>query len=94
MMEVLNLRTQRRVLIQRRLEKEGDLGVTIAFFNVNDTHRVTKGSLGKRIVSLKLVAEYKRMKTVSCNELKVNCEIYGWLNLFILDSHCTLRNLF
>ena len=24
----------------------------------------------------------------------INCEIYGWLNLFILDSHCTLRNLF
>ena len=38
MMEVLNLRTQRRVLIQRRLDEEGDLGVTIGFLNSAKTN--------------------------------------------------------
>ena len=46
MMEILNLITQRRFLIQRRLEEEGDLRVTVGF-------------VGKRNVSLTLVAEYK-----------------------------------
>ena len=40
------------------------------FLNVVEMHRITKGSILKCTISLTLMAEYKRLKTVSCDELK------------------------
>ena len=43
----------------------------LGFLNVDAMHYIIKGSIVKYIVSLTLVAEYKIMKTMSCNEIKV-----------------------
>ena len=40
------------------------------FLNAVEMHRITKGSILKCTVSLTLMAEYKILKTVSCDELK------------------------
>ena len=42
----------------------------LGLLNDDETHRITKGAVVKRIVSLILVAECNRLKTVSCHEFK------------------------
>lgn len=47
----------------------------MGFLNVDEMHCITKGSIVKHIISLTLVVEYKIMKMVSCNELKVQLAV-------------------
>ena len=76
MMEVLNLRTQRKVLIQRQGSRKNVIWeLPLGFLNVDEMHCITKGSIVKHIISLTLVVEYKIMKMVSCNELKVQLAV-------------------
>ena len=42
----------------------------LGLLNDDETHRITKAAVVKRIVSLILVAECNRLKTVSCHEFK------------------------
>ena len=71
MMKVLNPRTHRRVLFREGSRKKVIWESPLDFLNVDAMHCIIKGSIVKYIVSLTLVAKYKIMKMMSCNELKV-----------------------
>lgn len=70
MMVFLNLRNQRRFEIREGSRKKMIWELSLGFLNDDEMHRITKGAIVKCTVSLILVAECNRLKTVSYHKFK------------------------